>query len=78
MVYPETILLADLNSVFFFMQRIFSAPITWFTRLVQSSGVSGFWLGCVFIFLVGRFILLPLFGSTLGSDKAKRKEDVDG
>ena len=67
---------ASIDQVFLFMQNSFSAPIVWFETLLTSSGFTSFWISCVFIFIVGKFILAPLFGSSMGSDKAHKKDDA--
>lgn len=60
------------------IQPIVTAPLAWLTQLFNATSIGSFWVGCIFVFLVGRFILLPLFGSSLGSDKAKRKDNDNG
>lgn len=69
---------AAIDHVFLFMQNCFASPLLWFETLLTSTGLTSFWIACVFIFIVGKFILAPLFGSSLGSDKAHKKDDSDG
>lgn len=54
-----------------------NAASSWFTSIFQQSGMMGVYLGVIALFLMIRFILLPLFGgSGAGSDKVKQpKED---
>lgn len=54
-----------------------NAASIWFTSIFQRSEMIGVYLGVIALFLMIRFILLPLFGgSGAGSDKVKQpKED---
>lgn len=55
----------------------FNAASIWFTSIFQRSQMLGVYLGVIALYLMIRFILLPLFGgSGAGSDKVKQpKED---
>ena len=55
----------------------FNAASNWFTSIFQRSQMLPVYLGVIALYLMIRFILLPLFGgSGVGSDKAKQpKED---
>lgn len=44
----------------------------WFVQLLNASGMTSLYISMFFIFLVGKFLLTPLFGSS-GSDKVKKK-----
>lgn len=87
-MYPQVLPPDVVESVMLVMQRIFSAPITWFSRLMGASGLKSYWLTCLYIFMVARFFLVPLFGRAignslddlLGSDKARKNlpsNDID-
>lgn len=56
---------------------ILNASITeaanWFISLLGKSGMTDFYLSMVFIFLLGKYILKPLFGSSRGSDQVRKK-----
>ena len=51
---------------------------SWFVLLLESSGMTSFFLSMVFIALLGKYILTPLFGSGRGSDQVKRKSGSSG
>ena len=53
-------------------------PYGWFTDLLDASGMEPFYLSFIFIFLVGKYILKPLFGSSRGSDKARKNAGSSG
>ena len=54
-----------------------ASVVGWFLQFLSADGLSDLFLSGVFLFLVGKFLLAPLFGSA-GSDKArKRKDDLD-
>lgn len=46
---------------------------SWFTALLDGTGMTSFYLSMVFLALLGKFILRPLFGSGRGSDQVKKK-----
>lgn len=69
---------SDLSKVFQFINNILVAPTRFFQQLIESAGIDGFWISCIFVLLVGRFILVPLFGSSVGSDKAQKKDTDNG
>lgn len=58
-----------------FFNRIITASANWFVTLLASSGMTEFFLSMFFVFLLGRFILRPLFGSSRGSDKVTKHKD---
>ena len=45
-----------------------TAVASWFVQLLNASGMASLYISMFFIFLVGKFLLTPLFGSS-GSDK---------
>lgn len=52
--------------------------VGWFLQFLSADGLSDLFLSGVFLVLIGKFLLAPLFGSA-GSDKARRrKDDSDG
>lgn len=46
----------------------------WFLELYNAAGALGMWSFCVFVFLLYRFILTPLFGQVAGSDTVKQSK----
>lgn len=87
-MFPVVLDPATIDDVLTFMQRIFSSPLVWFERLMVGSGLKSYWLACLFMFMVARFFLVPLFGRALGheldswvgSDKARKSlpgNDID-
>lgn len=57
-----------------FFNQIITVSANWFVTLLSASGMTEFFLSMFFIFLLGRFILRPLFGSSRGSDKVTGKK----
>ena len=60
------------STAIFMVTHIFSNLIYWFETVLAESGFSGLYLGVIFLFLLGKYLLQPLFGSA-GSDKARKK-----
>ena len=54
-----------------------TSAANWFVALLTASGMTELFLSMFFIYLLGRFILRPLFGSSRGSDKVSKKKDVN-
>lgn len=54
-----------------------TSSANWFVALLTASGMTELFLSMFFIYLLGRFILRPLFGSSRGSDKVSKKKDVN-
>lgn len=50
-----------------------SAAAGWFNRLLTASSVSGVFLSMIFIYLMFKFLLRPIFGRSAGSDTVQRK-----
>lgn len=63
--------------IFEILNTSITAAASWFTALFQRSGMVSFYLAMVFVFLVGKFILVPLFGSSRGSDSVSKKRSDD-
>lgn len=55
--------------------QVFANLVHWFELIMSESGFSGLYLGAVFLFFLGKYLLQPLFGSA-GSDKARKRDDV--
>lgn len=62
-----------MDVIFGYLNQSIISVAGWFTTLFTKSGVASLYLSMIFIALVGKFILSPLFGSSRGSDKAKKK-----
>lgn len=45
----------------------------WLVQLLNASGMTQFYVSMVFVFLLGKYILKPLFGSSRGSDQVQKK-----
>lgn len=68
-----------MDVIFSYLNQSITSVAGWFITLFDKSGVASFYLSMIFIALVGKFILSPLFGSSRGSDKVKKKRsDSDG
>ena len=61
-----------MSVVFDILNRCIIQAASWFSNLFYSSGMASFYLSIIFVGLVGKFILAPLFGSSRGSDKVKK------
>lgn len=48
--------------------------VSWFLYFLSQDGLSQLFISGILFLLIGKFLLLPLFGSA-GSDKARRKKD---
>lgn len=44
--------------------QVFTVPLTWFYNILVSCNMLGFYLSAIMIFLIGRFILVPLAGGS--------------
>ena len=66
--------------VFDILNRSITEAASWFVLLLGRSGMTQFYLSMVFIFLLGKYILRPLFGSSRGSDQVRKRSggDKDG
>lgn len=58
--------------VFDLLNRSIVQAASWFVDLFNASGAVSFYLSMIFVGLVGKFILAPLFGSSRGSDRVKK------
>lgn len=54
-----------------------SSVISWFEAIFSSTGFGTFFLGFALIFSAYRFILQPIFGRGVGSDKAKKSDSKE-
>lgn len=64
--------------VFDILNRSVIAGADWFTSLLGGTGMTSFYLSMIFLALLGKFILRPLFGSGRGSDQVKKKSSNSG
>lgn len=64
-----------MDSLFAAIISAFNAPVTWFGSILESSSTVSIFLAGIFIMLVYRFLLAPIFGAVVfsaASDTAKR------
>ena len=62
--------------VFNLINQSFSAASSWFSNIFVSTGMAEAYIALMFLILLLRFLVYPLFGSSRGSDRARsRKED---
>lgn len=61
---------------FIMINQAFSACSHWFVSVWTASGAVPYYLAFIFILLVYRFILTPIFGSA-GSDKVTKRREVE-
>lgn len=64
--------------VFDILNRSVTECAGWFTDLLGGTGMTSFYLSMIFLALLGKFILKPLFGSGRGSDQVKKKSSSSG
>ena len=59
-------------------KMVFQSVFEWFDSLLTTSGGGTFYLSMIAVFLVYKFMLAPIFGSSRGSDTAaKSRRDKD-
>lgn len=61
-----------------FINSGLSGALSLFTELMDASGMTPFYISMVFVFLLGKFLLAPIFGRSLGSDKVKKRSSSGG
>lgn len=69
-----------MDSLFSAIISVFNAPVSWFGSILESSSTVSIFLAGIFIMLVYRFILAPIFGAVVfsaTSDTAKRIRGKD-
>lgn len=64
-------MVADIMSLF---GTAFAQVVVWFERILMATGMTGIFLAAFFLYLLFKFILSPVFGSS-GSDQVKRKKE---
>lgn len=65
---------ADPGRVFGLFGISVAACSNWFVALMEGTGFGGVFLAMIFMWLLYKFLLIPLFGSG-GSDRAKKKSE---
>lgn len=53
-----------------------TAASTWFVRIFNASGVVEIYISIIFIIFAIRFVIVPIFGKSRGSDRARSSEEV--
>lgn len=69
-----------MDSLFSAIISVFNAPASWFGSILESTSTVSIFLAGIFIMLVYRFILAPIFGAVVfsaASDTAKRIRGKD-
>ncbi len=56
-----------------FFTAAFAAPAVWFNSILTGSSVSGIFFSMVFVYLMVKFLLRPIFGRSAGSDTVQKK-----
>lgn len=63
-----------------FLQSLISACVSWFNAVFGSSssfGSTAFYISTIGLVFTIRFLLHPIFGGSLGSDKARKPNSND-
>lgn len=63
-----------------FLQSLISACVSWFNAVFGSTtsfGATAFYVSAVGLVLTIRFLLHPIFGGSVGSDKARKSNSKD-
>ena len=63
-----------------FLQSLISACVSWFNSVFGSSspfGATAFYISTIGLVFTIRFLLHPIFGGSLGSDKARKTNSND-
>lgn len=61
------------NNVWQWLQLVVESCFNWFTQLLNATSFTSVWLTVLFMVLVHRFLIKPLFGGSSGSDRVKKK-----
>lgn len=56
---------------------VFAYPAAWFEAILTASSVSGIFLSMVFVYLMVKFLLRPIFGRSAGSDTVQKKNSEE-
>lgn len=67
----------DFQQIVFIFTSVANAVQEWVTKLFTASGVTSFFFACLSVLLAVRFLIKPIMGGGLGSDKAKKKKGDD-
>lgn len=51
---------AQFNQIF---GNVISTAISWFERMLATSGYTGFYLAAIFLVFISKFLLSPIFGT---------------
>lgn len=63
-----------------FLQSLISACVSWFNAVFSSSssfGATAFYISTIGLVFTIRFLLHPIFGGSLGSDKVRKSNSND-
>lgn len=66
------------DSIISLLSKSLLAAQSWFSQILDKSGLSGFFLGMFAIFLAVKFLIYPLFGGSAGSDRAGKSRSSEG
>lgn len=61
-----------MQQIMYILNECITACSGWFVRIFNASGMVDIYIAALFIMFGVRFLLAPVFGSSKGSDKARR------
>lgn len=66
------------DSIISLLVKSLQAAQTWFTQILDKTGLAGLFLGMFAIYLAVKFLIYPLFGGSAGSDRVGKPRDREG
>ena len=66
------------DSIISLLSKSLLAVQSWFSQILNESGMTGLFLGMFAIYLAVKFLIYPLFGGSAGSDRAGKSRDSEG
>lgn len=66
------------DSIISLLVKSLQAAQSWFSQILNNSGMTGLFLGMIAIYLAVKFLIYPLFGGSSGSDRVGKPRDREG
>lgn len=64
----------DFEQIVIIFGNVANASQEWLTKLFTASGATPFFIACLSVYLAVRFLIKPIMGGGMGSDKSKKKK----
>lgn len=62
------------DQIVFIFGNVANASQEWLIKLLSASGATPFYIACFSVLLAVRFLIMPIMGGGMGSDKSKKKK----